>query len=196
MAQRATNTSDVWCPGSAAIGDRIFVIGGFDDAVSTNAVDIFDVRANTRRPGRPMSTGRRLLKVAELGGRLFAVGGVNDKGECLRTVERYDPDADAWQPVTLMTAGRGNPGVVAVGGRIYAVAGAGQDKPLTTSEVYSPAADRWELLEAFLPVKRASLAAARDAPTPTQPDVIIAIGGFEGVVGNARPSNRVEALAV
>ena len=84
------------------------MIGGFDGKASTNAVVVFDVLLDRWRAVSPMPTRRRLLKVTELGGRLFAIGGIDDTGAFLRTVERYDPDADRWQTVAPMTTGRGN----------------------------------------------------------------------------------------
>jgi N-acetylneuraminic acid mutarotase len=128
------------------------------------------------------------MKLTELGGQVYAIGGFDDNGNDVSTVERYDPHHDSWQAVRPMSSPQAaNPGVVSVGGRIVVVGGG-----LDVSEVYDPHADRWQLLAARLPNERASLVAARD-----QGEVILAIGGFE-----PRPSggplalDRVDALRV
>jgi N-acetylneuraminic acid mutarotase len=136
----------------------------------------------------PMPTARSLLKMTDLQDSIYAIGGVNDNGEFLRTVERYDPAHHQWQTVAEMTTGRGNPGVTAIGNQIVVVGGAGGSlgsrQPLSSSEVYDPQHDSWQLLSAQLNPGRGSLtSASRPART------ILAIGG-------SGPTNRVDGLQV
>jgi hypothetical protein len=51
-----------------------------------------------------MRTPRSLLKLVELGGDIYAIGGVDAGFNPLDTVERYDPGRDAWEAVAPMGA--------------------------------------------------------------------------------------------
>ena len=179
--------------GAAAAGGRLYVAGG-DDGTST-AVPLetmvsYDAATRSWRPEPPMPTARSLLKMVELGGDIYAIGGVAD-GPFLATVERYDPQRRRWQPVAAMSTGRGNPGVTTAGNRIVVVGGAGgafgSAQPLTSSEIYAPRADRWQVLPAQLHPGRASLISAL-----LPPDTILAIAGFDA----AAATSRVDKLQI
>src|SRR3972149_6560685 len=90
-----------------------------------------------KTPGRwavlaPMPSSRQELAVAEVGGKVYAVGGFGDSYEPVETVEAYDPAADRWEAR----------GPVAVAGKIHALGGS-QDRALNAHEVYDPAAGQW-----------------------------------------------------
>ena len=53
-----------------------------------------------------MATARGELAVAVLDGKLYAVGGQNDDGGFLRSVERYDLAVGAWEAVAPVAAAR------------------------------------------------------------------------------------------
>src|SRR5215211_4009109 len=110
-------------PGVAALGGRIFVVGGGTSNAIVTSVHVYNPQTDTFSEAAPMPTARQLLKVTELGGRLYAIGGGNDTG-FLATVERYTPATDTWETVTPMSTPRGNPGVVSAAGRIFVVGGA------------------------------------------------------------------------
>ena len=68
-----------------------------------------------------MATPREGHAVAVLDGKLYAVGGDNEDGVTLSSVERYDPALDAWEavaplPADRCCAARGGPGAQAAGG--------------------------------------------------------------------------------
>jgi Kelch motif len=178
-------------PRVAALGGRIFVVGGGTNNATVNSVHVYNPQTDTFSDAAPMPTARQLLKATELGGRLYAIGGVNDTG-FLATVERYTPATDTWETVTPMSTPRGNPGVVSAAGRIFVVGGAsdvyGSVVPLQSSEVFDPNTNTWQPVDALLPVGRGSLSAERGPG-----NVILAFGGFEsGVTASA----RVEALPI
>lgn len=168
---------------AAAVGKRIYVTGGDDPTV-----DVYDIAADSWHTAAPMPTARNLLKLIELAGQVYAIGGKDADGNDISIVERYDPHHDSWHAVAPMGSPQGaNPGAVTVGGRIVVVGG-----HLDISEVYDPHTDKWHLLAARLPTERNSLVAARE-----HDDVILAIGGFR-----PRPSggplalDRVNALRI
>jgi N-acetylneuraminic acid mutarotase len=184
--------------GAAAAGDRLYVAGGDDGtttAVPLASMVSYDPETGSWQPEPPMPTARSLLKMVELNGDIYAIGGVA-VGPFLATVERYDPRQRKWQQVAAMSTGRGNPGVAVAGNRIVVVGGAGgalgSAQPLTSSEVYDPRTGRWQVLHAQLHPGRASLTSAL-----AHPDTILAIGGFDAPGPAISPAtSRVDALQI
>jgi N-acetylneuraminic acid mutarotase len=182
-------------PGGAAIGDRIYLAGGFDaDDVATDAVQRYDPAADAWRELHPMHTRRGLLKLAVLDGKLYAIGGRDDNAVSQTAVERYDPATDTWQKMAPLLTGRGNPGVAVADGHIYAVGGQGAGVALRTTERYDPAADRWEKFGPLLAVGRSSLSA--DVVIVDGRRLLIAFGGFELLGSTPVASTRVESLTL
>lgn len=119
-----------------------------------------------------LPTARFNVSVAELGGRVYAVGGEDDIP--LGRVEVYDPLLDTWQPRASLPTPRTGLAVVALGGKLYAIGGNGADgRRLDTVEVYDPATDRWTSA-APMPTRRGDLAAV------TLNGKIYAVGGASG----------------
>ncbi len=183
--------------GAVGFDGRIFTAGGGakgDGPPRTiDSVHIFDPRTNTwTSDAAPMPTARELLKMTELDGLLYAIGGVAD-GTFLKTVERFNPAANAWDTVAPMGTARGNPGVTTTAGRIFVVGGAGGTPAasvgLPSTEMFDPQTDTWQPLGALLPVGRGSLS-AESGPG----HVIFAVGGF--IPPGPSASDRIEALKV
>jgi N-acetylneuraminic acid mutarotase len=184
--------------GAAGFAGRIFTAGGgavgHGPRRTVGSVYVFDPKTDSwTSDAAPMPTARELVKMGELDGRLYVVGGVAADGRFLATVERYDPATDGWDLVTPMTTARGNPGVVAAGGRLVVVGGAAGSATapvvLGSSEAYDPRTDTWQPLTALLPVARGSLSGA-GGPAQT----IFAIGGF--VPPGPSASDRIDALTL
>jgi N-acetylneuraminic acid mutarotase len=136
-----------------------------------------------------MPTGRGLLKLQELDGLLYAMGGVGENG-FVDAVERYDPLTDSWRAASHLRVARGNPGVAVLDHRIVVVGGAGSAEALVGSEIYDPGSDTWRLLEPLMSPGRGSLIAASQ-----QGRTVLAIGGFEPQPGGGFAATaRVEAL--
>lgn len=57
-----------------------------------------------------ITTHRRGIALACLGGPIYAVGGLDDSS-CFRTVERYDSESEKWNFVAEMNTARGGVGV-------------------------------------------------------------------------------------
>merc|ERR1711938_293201 len=87
----------------------------------------------------PMATARESHAVAVLDGKLYTVGGRNDDGGRLSSVERYDPAVGAWEAVALMAAARSAPAVAALEGKLYAAGGYNGGDYLNSVERYDPA---------------------------------------------------------
>jgi hypothetical protein len=144
----------------AAVGGRLYIIGGFRGSSSspTGAVRIYDPATGTWRDGAPMPTARGALAVAVLDGRIHTVGGnaaggvdlePHEHGAAARdrsvgTHEVYDPAQDTWTRLEPMLTARNHLGAAAIDGKIHVVGGrVPGDMELTTHEIYDPATDTW-----------------------------------------------------
>lgn len=123
-----------------------------------------------------MPTGRTGAGVAELGGKIYVVGGTGGPSPYLASNEVYDPLSDTWTPKAPMPTARQNFALVAAGGKLYAIGGCTSDDGLEcvgftgVNEEYDPAADSWTV-RAPMPTARAQLMGAGAG------DKIYVIGG-------------------
>jgi N-acetylneuraminic acid mutarotase len=146
--------------GLAAVGGRLYLIGGFRENTfsPTGAVRIYDPAARTWRDGAPMPTARGALAVAVVGGKIHAIGGTAQRGasraphehgapsrdNSVATHEVYDPATDDWSRLAPMPTPRNHLGAAVVGGRIHAVGGrVNGDMEMTVHEVYDPGTNSW-----------------------------------------------------
>lgn len=93
-----------------------------------------------------MQDGRSGCGVAELGGLLYAVGGINAGGDTVATAEALDPRAQRWASIQPMHQARRSFGLAALGGLLYACGGNDGMADLRSLEVYDPRTNRWKLL--------------------------------------------------
>ncbi|MHC4546426.1 MAG: Kelch repeat-containing protein, partial [Planctomycetota bacterium] len=134
---------------------KIYIIGGqnsIGQAVGTN--EEYDPATNTWAAKADMPTARQQLGVATLGGKIYAIGGYNDRVEN----EEYDPVLDIWSVKANIPTGRECLGVVSVINRIYAIGGISSFR-VSTNEVYDPETDVWSS-SVDMPMSRSNFAAA------------------------------------
>jgi N-acetylneuraminic acid mutarotase len=113
----------------------------------------------------PLPEARQDVGVAELGGRIYVIGGrvqgPDDSPQIVDTVEFYDPLVDTWSNAGPLPATLYDVVAAAVGGRVYAIGGL---RSLDLSAVdslyaYDPDTDMWES-RANLPMPRGAGGAA------------------------------------
>lgn len=163
--------------GAASVGGRIYVIGGFTKSLFSvwqpvANVHMYNSETDSWTERAPMPTPRGALAVAELGGKLFAIGGYDGNGNS-NAVEVYDPATNSWSTKAPLPTARDHLAVATVGTRIYAIGGRlNRDyaRNLSVVESYDPVADRWARM-ADLPTPRSGIAAA------VVRDVIYVFGG-------------------
>ncbi len=180
-------------PGNPAVSELITFHP--QSAVVVDSVITFNPQTGEWRPVAPMPTRRSRLRLVAAGDHLYAIGGFNQGGQALATVERYDPDHDTWSQVAPMNEARALPGAVTIrSGRFIVVVGGGGGRfpagnfiVRRTTEVYDVANDRWQLLGALLPHARVSLVSALE-----DDDTVLAIGGAV-LNGDPSRSNRPTA---
>jgi len=162
--------------GVAALGGKIYVVGGFDSAGRVVAtVEAYDVEARTWAAKAPLPRALHHANVAAAGGKVYVAGALAGASfAAAGDVFEYDPAADRWTQKASMPAGteRGASGVAVLGGLIYA-AGGFRGGSVADFSAYDPARDAWETLPA-LPAARDHLIAAAAG------GVFLAIGGRKG----------------
>ena len=151
--------------GAANFVDKLVAVGGCDG--SGNALNTIEIYNLMDRPWNwaanndpthlsefgVMSTGRKYLGVATLGGYLYAVGGADDAGKALASVEYYDYVDDEWYLAAgSLNVPRMKHGVCAgpgPNGNNYLYAAGGCDSKgnvLATVERYNPLTGVWTML--------------------------------------------------
>ena len=88
-----------------------------------------------------------------LNGKLYAVGGKDEKGSKLRSVERFDPKGGPnglgqWEHVSPMGTKRWGAGVAVLDGKLFVIGGmnGAERGALPTVEVYDPSTETWSEL--------------------------------------------------
>jgi N-acetylneuraminic acid mutarotase len=162
-----------------ALGDEIFVIGGFTPDV-TASVEAFQPEAGTWRSVAPFPLSLHHANAAEVDGHILVAGFYQGASftNALGRVFDYDPAADAWSERGVMPAGteRASSCVATLDGKIYLFGGA-RATTVADSSVYDVAADSWQELPP-LPEPREHCLAAAIGGT-----LYIASGRASGITG-------------
>lgn len=134
---------------TAAVGDKVYVVGGLTPTGSSNRLFIYDAFTDTWREGAPLPIpgGVDHANLAALNGKVYFVGGIRIGSDFVtgRTFE-YDPATNAWTERASMPTPRGASGVAALDGRIYVAGGLTATDSVNNFEAYDPAANSWTIL--------------------------------------------------
>jgi N-acetylneuraminic acid mutarotase len=119
---------------AAAIGDRLFVVGGRKLSLATNSarLDIFDERAGAWSRGPDMPTARGGIAAASTDGLVFVFGGEQTSGT-FDDNESYDPEQRVWRAGPAMPTARHGVGAGVIHGGV-AVVGGGPEPGLSVSD--------------------------------------------------------------
>ncbi|MBC8133459.1 MAG: hypothetical protein H7X95_10805 [Deltaproteobacteria bacterium] len=172
--------------GVAAIGDAVYVIGGY-----SRLVDAFDTKTGQWRSVAPLPTALDHPNVAAVAGKIYLLGatqaGATVAGD-VNTFLVYDGALNQWSRVRPMPVGtdRAGSGVAVIGSKIYIVGGWKSYGNATANvSSYDTATDTWETLPDIVP-RRDHLVAGAVA------GIVYAIGGRNGTIGT--PMGRVDAF--
>jgi N-acetylneuraminic acid mutarotase len=160
---------------AAAVGDRIWVLGGYaPDGATLATVEVYDTGSDTwaRGPDLPVAVNHAMA--ASLDGVLYVAGG-NDGHRPSTQLARLD--GDRWRGLAPLPQGRSAGGLVALDGRLYLVGGVTEGGLAGDTQVYDPAADNWRAAPG-LPTPREHLGAAASGGR------LYVVGGRVGGVGN------------
>jgi len=162
---------------AAAVGDRIYLLGGFaPDGATVATVEVYDTAADawSRGPDLPVAVNHAMA--ATLGGAVHVAGGYGGDRAPSRQVVRLE--GDRWRQLAPLPEGRAAGGLVALDGRLYLVGGVGPGGLAADTLVYDPTADRWSA-EPGLPTRREHLGAAAAGGR-----VVVVGGRVGGLTGN------------
>jgi N-acetylneuraminic acid mutarotase len=109
-----------------------------------------------------MPSARQELAVAEVGGKVYAIGGFGEGYEPVGTVEAYDPATNRWEGRASLPIPVHHPAAVSLGGKLYVLGGfTGRlsQVPQDSLFEYDPATNAWRTL-ASMPTPRGALGAA------------------------------------
>jgi len=122
--------------GAAAVGDRIYLVGGYDGATEFDTLDTYDPATGALAHRSPMAQRRGDLAVIAVREYLYAVGGTMTG--YLAFNERYDPRTDSWSRIETPIAGQWRGlGLAFSTPYVYAVGG-WNGANLSVNEAYQP----------------------------------------------------------
>ncbi|XP_059618147.1 kelch-like protein 5 [Phlebotomus argentipes] len=134
---------------AAVLDGFLYVFGGEDSKNKSlnNTVERLDLSSGIWNMETPMQTKRSEAGVAAFEGRLFVIGGLAEKNQCLNSVERYDPQTKEWSFRASMEKRRSFLGVTATRDYIYAFGGYDhENRALSCVERYDPRANLWTIV--------------------------------------------------
>ncbi|XP_046387558.1 kelch-like protein 10 [Ischnura elegans] len=131
--------------GSAVIGHKIFVIGGFDGVEYFNSCRCYDAVAKTWRESAPMNARRCYVSVAVLEEIIYALGGY-DGHHRQSSGEKYDHRLNQWTIIAPMNMQRSDANAATLNGKIYITGGFNGQECMNTAEVYDPVVNQWTLI--------------------------------------------------
>ena len=142
----------------AALGGKIYVVGGFSAPSLENivnflispTVEVYDPVADTWSTSTPLPVGLHHAGIATLDERLYVIGGFTKSflsvWHPVATVYRYDPRKDKWTELASMPTARGALGVTTFHGRLYAIGGFDGTENPSAVEVFDPNSNTCPLL--------------------------------------------------
>ncbi|GAU97902.1 hypothetical protein RvY_09125 [Ramazzottius varieornatus] len=113
--------------GAAEMDDFLYVAGGSDPKIVYRTVQKYSPRPEVpvwlTDVASMISSRAYFCLVKAINGFLYAIGGWNNDGECLKSVERYDPIRNRWSSTTPMSSKRSGAGCAAMMDHIYVCGG-------------------------------------------------------------------------
>jgi len=158
---------------ASQIGNRIYVVGGFNAAGgTTDVIEVYDTTNNTWTVGKELPIALHHSAAASHEGKLYVVGGYSEGWIPSNKLFIYDLSTDEWMRGRDMPTSRGALTAQFVNGILYAVGG-WNGIPLTVNEVYDPATNNWTT-KVPMPTAREHLASG------VIDDKLFVIGGRQG----------------
>jgi N-acetylneuraminic acid mutarotase len=129
---------------AAIVGDRIYVIGGFDTStnVPVGRVHSYDTRTRTWSTASPLPRPRGGHAAVVLDGRIHVFGGGNSEST-IADHSVYDPQRDAWSDLAPLPRAEGSPAGVVHGGSLYAIGGRSGPADFGDVYIFDPARNAW-----------------------------------------------------
>jgi DNA-binding CsgD family transcriptional regulator len=132
--------------GLAALGDKIYLFGGWDGNGYRAETYVYDPAKDAWTTASSLPEPRAFMGAGATKDGVYIVGGYDGKQE-LASVLRYDPAGEGtvagpWSSRAPMNQPRGGLGITVIGARLYAVGG-GWETSLAYNEQYDTRIDAW-----------------------------------------------------
>ncbi|KAG8588840.1 hypothetical protein GDO81_006119 [Engystomops pustulosus] len=160
---------------TVSLGDRVYVIGGYDGRSRLSSVECLDYTSEEDGVWysvAPMNVRRGLAGATTLGDMIYVSGGF-DGSRRHTSMERYDPNIDQWSMLGDMQTAREGAGLVVANGVIYCLGGYDGLNILSSVERYDPHTGHWSHVTPMA-TKRSGAGVA------LLNDHIYVVGGFDG----------------
>ena len=156
--------------GIAAAAGKIFVLGGYvgdfcgSECPPDDRCYSYDPATQQWSPVASMPAPRGAFAAVEIGGKIYAPGGVVGEGQLTGELAVYDPATDQWQIKAPMPTPREHFGAAAVNGLLYVAGGRtdGHGEVYDIVERYDPATDQWTTLPPMFTARGGNGAASFD----------------------------------
>jgi Kelch motif len=126
---------------AAVVGDRMYVVGGYDTARNSSAaVFVGNGTAWQRGPSLPIAVNHP--GAASIDGDVYVAGGFTPSGATNRAFV-LAAGSNSWRELAPMRRARGALALVALGGQLYAIGGRDRSVQIAVPERYDPSASRW-----------------------------------------------------
>ena len=131
-------------PAAAAIGNDIYLIGGFGTTTNQPLAGVhrFNVRTRTWRDETPLPAPRGGHAAVVHGGLIHVIGG----GNSVSTIDDhsvFDPRSRRWTGKARLPRAMGSPAAVSLGSRIVSIGGRSGASDFGDVYFYDPGADAW-----------------------------------------------------
>lgn len=120
--------------GVAVVNERIYVIGGYDEAAKNESYDPANNQWSTHAD---IPTPRAHLSCSAFDGRIYCFGGEDWPMSDLAVTEMYDPATDKWSSQAAMPTSRSGHSAIAAAGGIFVIGGSDRN------DVYDPVTNTW-----------------------------------------------------
>ena len=131
---------------ASRIGGFIYVVGGFEPARTSPAVERYDIRRRRWKRVRSMPLAVNHPTAVARGGDLYVHGGYTaglGLTQPTGALQRYDPSHDRWSRLPSSPTPRAAHATAAIGDRLYVAGGANDTGSLRSLEVYDFRRRRW-----------------------------------------------------
>jgi uncharacterized protein (TIGR03437 family) len=134
-------------PFTAAVGGKIYVIGGENNNAALNVNEIYNPATNSWSTGAPMPTARWVGGTAVVNNIIYCIAG-SSTNAAFTNVEAYDPSTNTWSTKAPIPMFMNSVYAVTINNIIYMVGGfnAAAGGRLKTLFSYNPATDTWSSL--------------------------------------------------
>jgi uncharacterized protein (TIGR03437 family) len=144
---------------SAAIGNKIYVVGGQTNGAPFTVNEIYDTTTNLWSTGAALPTARELGAAAVVNNILYVIGGGTGSTGVTpsNVVEAYDPSTDKWATKAPMPVAIDSVYAAVDNNIIYVVGGFNPGSGrLSNVLAYNPATDKWSIAAPLLTGKSCS----------------------------------------